>query len=305
MSKQDFYSHGKLLLTGEYVVLDQGKALALPTKFGQSLQVSVATQNYSHWESYFYNGDLWHSFDFSMKDICTANFKAKNAFEARLQELFTFIYAAKPELFQYAYNFKTVLEFPQQWGLGSSSTLVNNLSQWAEINPYALLKNSFGGSGYDLAAAQCQTPFFYTRNALTPQVESASLPDFIKEHIFFIYLNQKQNSRDAIKHYKSRNHQLLEEKIKEVSQISEQIPKVENLEDFEDILRKHESILAGLLGQKKVQEKRFSDYTNGLVKSLGAWGGDFVLVTAREANQLSYFKEKGYETILPYKTMIL
>lgn len=305
MSKQDFYSHGKLLLTGEYVVLDQAKALALPTKFGQSLEVSVASENHSHWESYFHNGSLWHSFDFSMKDICTANFKAKNAFEARLQELFTFIYAAKPELFQREYNFKTALEFPQQWGLGSSSTLVNNLSQWAEINPYALLKNSFGGSGYDLAAAKSEAPFFYTRNALTPKVESVCFPDFLKENIFFIYLNQKQNSRDAIKLYKSRRHQLLEEKIKEVSLISEQLLKVENLEDFENILTKHESILADLLGQKNVQDKRFSDYTNGLVKSLGAWGGDFVLVTAREANQLSYFKEKGYNTILTYKEMIL
>ena len=34
-----FYSHGKLLLTAEYAVLDGAKALALPTKLGQSLEV--------------------------------------------------------------------------------------------------------------------------------------------------------------------------------------------------------------------------------------------------------------------------
>ena len=36
-----FYSHGKLLLTAEYVVLDGAKALALPTKYGQSLTVKT------------------------------------------------------------------------------------------------------------------------------------------------------------------------------------------------------------------------------------------------------------------------
>ena len=34
-----FYSHGKLLITGEYLVLDGAKALAVPTVFGQDLSV--------------------------------------------------------------------------------------------------------------------------------------------------------------------------------------------------------------------------------------------------------------------------
>ena len=39
MQNQTFYSNGKLLLTGEYVVLDGAKALAVPTRFGQNLIV--------------------------------------------------------------------------------------------------------------------------------------------------------------------------------------------------------------------------------------------------------------------------
>ena len=35
-----YYSNGKLLITGEYVVLDGATALAIPTKYGQSLCVS-------------------------------------------------------------------------------------------------------------------------------------------------------------------------------------------------------------------------------------------------------------------------
>jgi len=37
-----FYSNGKLLITGEYLVLDGAKALALPTKYGQGQIVKVA-----------------------------------------------------------------------------------------------------------------------------------------------------------------------------------------------------------------------------------------------------------------------
>jgi len=33
------YSNGKLLLTGEYLVLEGATALAVPTKFGQDLKV--------------------------------------------------------------------------------------------------------------------------------------------------------------------------------------------------------------------------------------------------------------------------
>ena len=52
-----------------------------------------------------------------------------------------------------------------------------------------------------------------------------------------------------------------------------------------------------------IKEELFPDY-NGSIKSLGGWGGDFVMVTARE-NTLTYFNEKGYDTILSYSEMAL
>ena len=36
---QYFFGHGKILLSGEYLVLDGALSLALPTKVGQSLSV--------------------------------------------------------------------------------------------------------------------------------------------------------------------------------------------------------------------------------------------------------------------------
>jgi hypothetical protein len=47
----------------------------------------------------------------------------------------------------------------------------------------------------------------------------------------------------------------------------------------------------------------FNDY-KGAIKSLGAWGGDFILVTGNE-DSISYFKKKGYNTIIPYSKMVL
>ena len=40
--EKTFYSNGKLLLTGEYVVLDGATALAIPTKYGQYLEISAS-----------------------------------------------------------------------------------------------------------------------------------------------------------------------------------------------------------------------------------------------------------------------
>jgi hypothetical protein len=37
--QKTFYSNGKLLITGEYLILDGAKGLALPTKMGQNLSV--------------------------------------------------------------------------------------------------------------------------------------------------------------------------------------------------------------------------------------------------------------------------
>ena len=39
-----FYAKGKLLLTAEYAVLGGAKALGLPTKLGQSLDVTKTTK---------------------------------------------------------------------------------------------------------------------------------------------------------------------------------------------------------------------------------------------------------------------
>jgi hypothetical protein len=52
-----------------------------------------------------------------------------------------------------------------------------------------------------------------------------------------------------------------------------------------------------------VQKEMFSDYF-GQTKSLGAWGGDFILATGNDDTPI-YFKNKGFDTVISYQDMIL
>jgi hypothetical protein len=61
--------------------------------------------------------------------------------------------------------------------------------------------------------------------------------------------------------------------------------------------------MSNVLELQTVQEALFDDF-HGVIKSLGAWGGDFVLSISKE-NPTDYFKEKGYKVVIPYQEMIL
>ncbi len=56
--KQEFYSNGKLLLSGEYAVLDGALAWAIPTTFGQYLRISINTSAEISWKSLDENGKV-------------------------------------------------------------------------------------------------------------------------------------------------------------------------------------------------------------------------------------------------------
>ena len=74
------------------------------------------------------------------------------------------------------------------------------------------------------------------------------------------------------------------------------------LEDLERILNAHEKKIASLLGQATVKQLVFPDYPK-TIKSLGAWGGDFVLATGNKQD-MAYFKAKGYTTIIAFDDMM-
>jgi mevalonate kinase len=297
---EKFYSNGKLLLTGEYLVLDGAKAIALPCKPGQSLKVEKTSKSKNVWLSYLSNGELWQKTRFSIEDI--ADQKHQNDFEKRLFQILKVVQDSNPELFNDHYRFTTQLDFEKEWGLGSSSTLINNISKWSKIDPYDLLDKTFGGSGYDIAAANMTSPFFYTRKDRTVETQNIKLNDDIKSRIYFVYLNKKQNSREGIARYREKT--IDSKTIEDISSISEEISKVKDIVSFEKLLKAHEDIVSQIIDVQPIESSLFKGYKSGVVKSLGAWGGDFVMVTASNRKDLNHFEQMGYNVIFNYKDLV-
>jgi len=302
--KKTFYSNGKLLITGEYLVLDGAKAFALPTKFGQNLIVEKNDNREIKWRSYDADGSIWFEDTIPFSEIVSnvpfEKESVKNTLITILREACQLNQEAI--LNSEGYIVSSRLTFPKKWGLGTSSTLINNIAQWFNIDAFTLLKNSFGGSGYDIACAQNDSPILYHLEQGKPIVEKTNFHPAFTGNLYFVYLNQKQNSKNAIAAYKEKRSDL--EAAKDIiNQLTETVLNAKDEKTFSQALEKHEKELSLILETKTVKESLFPDF-NGTVKSLGAWGGDFVLAVSKE-NPSSYFKDKGFETIIPYHEMIL
>lgn len=298
-----FYSNGKLLLSGEYLILDGATGLALPTALGQVMTVSTTgSKGVLSWASLNENDKIWFEGSLNLSDLNWINFTGEDKVATVLRRI---LLNAKKENRQFlnknqGLQVTTRLEFPQNWGLGSSSTLINNIAQWAVIDPFKLLFNSFGGSGYDIACAKTDHPILYNLKKGLPKFEPITFDPIFKEKLFFVHLNKKQVSSDSIKSYK--NKIVPETAIKSISKISKELLLVSTIDDFNLLLNKHEFILSEILDMETVQERLFPDF-QGQVKSLGAWGGDFVLASG-DGPIKDYFNQKGYQTIIPYSSMI-
>ncbi|WP_026914553.1 GYDIA family GHMP kinase [Christiangramia portivictoriae] len=305
---QQYHSNGKLLLTGEYAILDGAKSLALPTRKGQSLLVEANDSSIISWQSLDKDKQSWFQADFKIND---GEFSTENSVLAnpeqkeiarRLQQILKYAYAIKPENFRNGYDIKTLLEFNRKWGLGTSSTLINNIANWLDLDAYKLLEATFGGSGYDIAAANNDHPISFQ---LTDREASVFTVDFdppFKNELFFVYLNRKQNSREAIAHYRKQSTSNRTALIEKISGITEQVLRCDNLIEFKMLLKAHEILISKAIATPRIQDQLFPDY-KGFVKSLGGWGGDFVMATGDELSK-EYFRNNGYRDILSYSEMI-
>ena len=300
-----FYSNGKLLITGEYLVLDGAKGFALPTKFGQNLIVEEGSTQQIEWKSYDSDGSVWFEDTILISDIVkpihTEVDSVKNTLITILKEAFLL----NPDFLTNSEGYKitTELTFLRNWGLGTSSTLINNIAQWLKIDAFVLLKNSFGGSGYDIACAQNDTPILYHLERGNPIVEKVDFSPSFTSNIYFVYLNKKQNSKTAIAAYKRNNENNLSQVITSNNQTTSEVLEAKTIQAFAEALEKHELDMSAILETPTIKDSLFPDF-RGAVKSLGAWGGDFVMVIAKE-NPTEYFAQKGYTTIIPYDEMIL
>ena len=304
----NYYSNGKLLLTGEYAVLDGALSLAVPTTYGQSLAVKEIDLPKLIWKSRDEKGNIWfdHVFDIHLfsSNVETGHFKSPDPILQRLYKILTGAKKLNPTFLSGDKGYEVVaeLDFPRNWGLGTSSTLINNIAQWAKVDPYKLLWSSFDGSGYDIACAQHSTSIIYRLENGRPSVQEIGFDPSFRSNLFFVYLNKKQNSGDGILNYRKKDFDTTKLVI-EVSKITTAMSHCSDLSHFEALLTDHENLISSTLKLPTVRERYFSGYP-GAIKSLGAWGGDFILATGN-GDTPDYFYTKGYKIVIPYKKMVL
>ncbi len=305
MSRKIFNSHGKLLLFGEYAVIDGAKSLAIPCKKGQSLEIKPHRGSDLIWECYDQHGDLWFEAQISLYDFSSVRTSDEGTSKF-IQKLLKGAVRYNTEFLNKWNGFKAInrIDFPITWGLGSSSTLINNVANWAQINPFHLHFKISSGSGYDIACAEAEGPITYQLQEDTLNYQEIDFnPDFLS-NIYFVYLGNKQSSESAIYHY-SKNVKRRKALAKQVSTLTEKALTDKTLADFMSTMDAHEALLSKELNMTCVKEKNFSDF-EGSVKSLGAWGGDFVMVASPQKKEEleAYFTAKGHDVFIPYHEML-
>lgn len=295
-----FHANGKLLISGEYAVLDGAYAWAIPTKYGQSLEVKSeeirSSDSMLNWCALSHDGEIWLSAKFKLKTLEIVDASDQKMAE-ELKLILQTVGDLQPNIFDFNHqdiNCQTKLEFPKDWGLGSSSTLIQVLANWCKIDAFALNRLTFQTSGYDIACASNYTPILY-RNLPNEReiIKIDFLPKF-SENLYFIHLNQKQHTKSNVsKNYKS----LPRDKawIESVSQVSKMMVDSENQTEFSELMNEHENLISSKLNLPKVKDLYFSDF-DGSIKSLGAWGGDFIMATGN-GDIPAYFHSKGFPTI--------
>jgi len=285
---REFFAPGKLMLSGEYSVLHGAKAVAVPTRLGQSLKVLDSHKNEaSAYKALDHRGELWLDFDFAA------------IHDSEGQKVVDLIKAAGREDLLEGKIFQTQLEFPRNWGLGSSSTFVALMAQALEVDVWPLFFNNFKGSGYDVAVAISSQAIEYQLTApAKPLFSKVGIPDFFSETCF-VYLGQKQNSAREVGRFLAADYSKI--LIQKISDLSEQLLVLEDTHQLEEWMQAHEHYTSEIIGREPLPQMMLPKIS-GKAKSLGAWGGDFIWLSRQDSRQ--DLLKAGFDTIIPFSEMI-
>ena len=197
--KLTFQANGKVLLSGEYLVLDGALALGIPLNLGQRMTVMEGSGSEIVWQSHRPNGETWFTgkFDlFGFDPIKSSDPKIS----ARLKEIFEAAVRLNSDFLSKwrKYHVNTYLDFEPDWGLGSSSTLVSCIAEWADVDPFDLMENTFGGSGYDIACAKAKGPILYHTDEESINADPADFDPSFSENLI-LYLPRQTSRIPVIK----------------------------------------------------------------------------------------------------------
>jgi len=282
-----FRANGKLLITSEYAVLRGAKSIAIPTKLGQTFNYVQGNKSL-FWTAYKNDGSVW-----------IQGFVGKSENLRQVKKLITeAMKIAHRNDFPRGEVF-TKLEFTQEWGWGSSSSLTSLIAQWFSIDALELHFKTSNGSGYDVACAMAKQPIFYRRLKNNIEITPIKLNQWPTENMYFQYLGKKKESSEAVKEYNKKPIQ----NIEAFTSLTEDMFKASKIKTLINLVNKHELLMSEHLGQESPLQSIFKDSTIGM-KSLGAWGGDFALLIIPNKQQVDYLKLNNPRTFFSWNEVI-
>ncbi len=282
-----FRASGKLLLSGEYLVLAGARALALPLLFKQTLELEAICGFEIHWTSEDSSG-VWFRAVFdteTLNDVSPrAGLKGHKETAGFLARLLRNARELNPGFLRpgYGYNVRVSADYPLEWGLGSSSSLISLIAQWSGADAFELFRSLFAGSAYDIACATSASPLFYQiipgETGWMPIVSPANPGPALRHHAYFAYLGRKQDTLSELEKFSAEAKYSAAE-IKRITELTARICQAERVEELCRYVDEHEAILGKIL-KRDVLSFSFPGFP-GAVKSLGAWGGDFAMFVSR------------------------
>ena len=291
----DFNANGKLLLTGEYLVIVGATALAFPVRYGQSMRIQETGTGEVEWVSSVGSVPWFHAaFDAASLKLLTTD---KKKIAIHLKKVLAAAHRLNPEFLTGPSGWKVRVSanYPLEWGLGSSATLYSLVAGWAGVSVFDLHRSVSNGSGYDVACAGSKGLIYYQLRKGHPEITPAQPGTALRENTYFAYLGNKRNSAREVAAFLSElNYSEID--LTEVSRLSTEICETGSAADLIRLVNEHEFILSTILKRDPIAN-RYRSF-NGTVKSLGAWGGDFAMFVssmepgevARDLRQMGFLK---------------
>lgn len=294
----NYRANGKLLLAGEYLVLQGACALALPLRYGQSMQVASSPSGTLSWRSSEPAGEWFEAvYDLTSLEVISSSGQET----ARvLQQWLRATQALQPDFMTPGNGFDVTVtaDYPLEWGWGSSSTLISMLAQWSGADPFELHRQISSGSGFDIACALRNQLLFYQ----LMEGEAVMLPTqpgwALEENSWFCYLGRSQDSGREVSVFQGK--EVSSSDISEISDLSVRICSAPSGDELIRLVNRHEAVIAGILKRDPIALS-FPSFP-GAVKSLGAWGGDFAMFVSTEdpAEVHQHLLKLGFSTIFRY-----
>ncbi len=294
-----YWIPGKLMLAGEYAVLKGATALSVPTKYGQTFcfspQEEGCTVSTKFREELVFQG----CFDGNGKVVATSDESKGNFISSVLKAIYDLTRKDLP-----AFNLMIQSDFPLEWGLGSSSAFLTGMSRYLHIDVMELNEHLGHSSGYDVATQWHQQPILYKRMNEKPQILPVSLDYAFANSLYFVWTGKKRSTAESVKQHKHKLNR--NDLVRSIDPFVTQMAFATTLDGFANALQAHESFMSQILAEATLKDK-VSHLSDIPVKSLGAWGGDFILlVWQKDPHELKQLiEEAGFDTLIPWKDMVL